>query len=77
MERLEKAGYRVSETKSELVKREIEGIGHRIYQSGLKPFQDKLQSNRELPEPQMKKETKSFLEAIQYLSKFFENISES
>ena len=40
--KLETAGYRLSEKKSELFKKEAEWIGHKIDQNGIKPLQDKL-----------------------------------
>ena len=40
--RLENAGYRLSGNKSEFFKSEIEWIGHKIDQNGIRPLQDKL-----------------------------------
>ena len=42
LSKLENAGYRLSESKSELFKTEIEWIGHKIDQNGIRPLQDKL-----------------------------------
>ena len=69
------AEYRLSESKSELFKTEIEWIGHKIDQNGIRPLQDKLLAVKELKEPKNEKELKSFLGAIQYLSKYIENLS--
>ena len=73
--KLENAGYRLSESKSEFFKTEIEWIGHKIDQNCIRPLQDKLLAIKELKEPKNDKELKSFLGAIQYLSKFIENLS--
>ena len=73
--RLENAGYRLSENKSELFKTETEWIGHRIDQNGIRPLQDKLTAIKELKRPENEKELKSFLGAIHYLSKHIENLS--
>ena len=73
--RLENAGYRLSESKSELFKTELEWIGHKIDQNGITPLQDKLLAIKELKEPKNEKELKSFLGAIQYLSKYIEILS--
>ena len=73
--KLENAGFRLSENKSELFKTEIEGIGHKIDQNDIRPLQDKLLAIKELKEPKNEKELKSSLGAIQYLSKYIENIS--
>ena len=63
--KLENAGYRLSETKSECFKTEIEWIGHRIDQVGIRPLQDKLLAIKELKQQNNEKELKSFLGAIQ------------
>ena len=73
--RLEKAGYRLSENKSEFFKTEIKRIGHKIDQAGIRPLQDKLLAIKELKQPKNEKELKSFLGAIQYLSKYIDNLS--
>ena len=73
--KLENAGNRLSESKSEFFKTEIEWIGHKIDQNGIRPLQDKLLAIKELNEPKNEKELKSFLGAIQYLSKYIENLS--
>ena len=73
--RLENAGYRLSESKSEFFKTEIEWIGHKIDQNGIRPIQDKLMAIKNLKQPNNEKELKSFLGAIQYLSKYIDNLS--
>ena len=73
--KLENAGYRLSESKSEFFKTEKEWIGHKIDQNGIRPLQDKLLAIKELKEPRNGKELKSSLGAIQYLSKYIENLS--
>ena len=73
--KLENAGYRLSKTKSEFFKTEIEWIGHRIDQVEIRPLQDKLLAIKDLKQPNNEKELKSFLGAIQYLSKYIDNLS--
>ena len=73
--KLENAGYRLSKNKSEFFKTEIEWIGHKIDQNGIRPLQDKLIAIKELKQPKNEKELKSFLGAIHYLSKYIENLS--
>ena len=46
--KLENSGYRLSENKSELFKTEIEWIGHKIDQNGIRPLQGKLLAIKEL-----------------------------
>ena len=71
---LENAGYRLSENKSEFFKSEVEWIGHKIDQNGIRPLQDKLMAIKNLKQPNNEKELKSFLGAIQYLSKYIDNL---
>ena len=75
LNKLENASYRLSENKSEFFKPEIEWVGHKIDQNGIRPLQDKLKAIQELKEPKNEKELKTFLGAIQYLSKYIENLS--
>ena len=73
--KLGNAGYRLRESESDFVKTEIEWIGHKFDQNGMRSLQDKLLAIKELKEPKNEKELKSFLGAIQYLSKYIENLS--
>ena len=73
--KLEKAGYRLSENKTEFFKSEVDWVGHKIDQNGIRPLQGKLKAIQELKEPKNEKELKSFVGAIQYLSKYIENLS--
>ena len=73
--KLENAGYRLSENKSELFKTEIEWNGHKIDQNGIPQLQDKLLAMKELKKNEIEKELKSFLGSIEYLSKNNENLS--
>ena len=73
--KLENASCRLSENKAEFLKSEIEWVGHKIDQNGIRSLQDKLKAIPELKEPKNEKELKSFLGAIQYLSKYNENLS--
>ena len=75
MTKLEKAGYRLNPNKCEFFKKEIEWVGHKIDQQGIRPLQDKLDAIKKINIPKNEKELKSFLGAIQYLSKYIENLS--
>ena len=72
---LENAGFRLNENKSEFFKSEIKKIGHKIDKNGIRPFQDKLMAIKNLKQPNNEKELKSFLGAIQFLSKYIDNLS--
>ena len=43
--KLETAEYRLSESKSELFKTEIEWIGHKIDQNGIRPLQEYIETH--------------------------------
>ena len=58
--RLENAGYKLSENISEFFKTEIEWIGHKIDQNGIRPLQDKLMAIKELKRPNNEKKTQMF-----------------
>ena len=75
MRNLVKAGYKLHPKKCEFFKQEAEWIGHRIDQNGIRPLQDKLEAITKIDILKNEKELKSFLGAIQYLSKYLENLS--
>ena len=73
--KLQEAGYRASERKTELFKKELTWLGYLINQNGVKPIQDKTDAITKLKAPTNTKELKSFLGSIQHLSKFLNNLS--
>ena len=75
LSKLENAGYRLSENKTQFFKSEIEWVGHKIDQNRIRPLHDKLKAIQELKESKNEKKLKSFLGAIQYLSKYIKNLS--
>ena len=63
--KLQNAGYRASEKKTELFKKELTWLGYFINQSGVKPNKDKTEAITKLAAPKNVKELKSFLSSIQ------------
>ena len=61
LSKLENDGYRLSENNSELFKMEIEWIGHKIDQNGIRPLQDKLVATKQLKKQKAKKNLNHFL----------------
>ena len=59
--KLQEAGYRASERKTELFKKELTWLGYLINQNGVKPIQDKTDAITKLKAPTNTKELKSFL----------------
>ena len=68
--KLQNAGYRASEKKTELFKKELTWLGYFINQNSVKPIKDKTQAITKLATPKNVKELKSFLGPIQHLSNF-------
>ena len=75
LSKLQDAGYRASEKKTELFKKELTWLGYFINQNGVKPIKDKTEAITKLEAPKNVKELKSFLGSIQHLSKFINNLS--
>ena len=46
LSKLKNAGYRLSQSKSELFKTEIEWIGRRVDQNGIRPLQDNYSQSK-------------------------------
>ena len=62
MKKLEQAGYRLNPKKSKFLKKEIERVGHKIDQQGIRPLQDKLEAITKINIPKKKrKRTKIIL----------------
>ena len=75
MKKLDEAGYRLHPKKCDFFKNEAEWVGQKINQDGIRPLQDKLVAITKINIPKNEKELKSFLGAIQYLSKYIKNLS--
>ena len=73
--KLQNAGFRASEKKTELFKKELTWLDYHINQNDVKPIQDKTEAITKLEAPKNVKELKSFLGSIQHLSKFINNLS--
>ena len=76
LKKLENAGYRASEKKSEFFQNKIKWLGHEIDEDGIKPNKEKVKAILDLKHPENPKQLKSFLGAIQYLAKFLPSLSE-
>ena len=75
--KLQNAGYRDSEKKTELFKKELTWLGYLINQNGVKPITDKTEAMTKLAARKNVKELKSFLGPKQHLSKFINNLSKN
>ena len=76
LRKLENAGYRASEKKSEFFQNKMKWFGHEIDEDGIKPNKEKVKAILDLKHPENPEQLKSFLVAIQYLAKFLPRLSE-
>ena len=76
LKKLEDAGYRASERKSEFFLKSTKWLGHEIDETGIKPNKEKVKAILQLKHPENQKQLKSFLGAKQYLAKFLPRLSE-
>ena len=76
LKKLQDAGYRTSERKSEFFLNKTKWLGHEIDETGIKPNTEKVKAILDLKPPENQKQLKSFLGAIQYLAKFILRLSE-
>ena len=76
LKKLENAGYRASEKKSEFFQNKIKWLGHEIDADGIKPNKEKTKAILDLKHPETPKQLKSFLGAKQYLAKLLPRLSE-
>ena len=75
LKKLENAGYRLNESKTEFFISKLKWVGHKVDENGIRPLQDKLKAIQELKEPKNEKELNSFLWAVQFFSKYIEKLS--
>ena len=76
LKKLEDAGYRAGERKSEFFLNKTKWLGHEIEETGIKPITEQVKAILDLKQPENQKQWKSFLGAIQYLAKFIPRLSE-
>ena len=69
LSKIQEAGYRASEKKTELFKKGLTWLRYHINQNGVKPIKDKTEAKTKFKAPTNTKELKSFLGSIQHLSK--------
>ena len=73
---LEDAGYRASEEKIEMFKKEIDWIGYHIDENGIKPKKSKTDAILAIERPDRLKDVRSFLGSVQYLGKFIPRLTD-
>ena len=76
MRKLENAGYRANEKKSEFFQNKMKWLGHEIDEDGIKPNKEKVKAILDLKHPENPKQFKSLLGAKKHLAKFLPRLSE-
>ena len=76
LKKLEDAGYRSSERKSDFFLNKSKWLGHEIDETGIKPNTEKMRAILDLKHRENPQQFKSFLSAIQYLAKIMPRVSE-
>ena len=74
--KLEITVYRATEIKSDFFQNILEWLGHEIDEDGIKPNKEKVEAILELKHTETPKQLKSFLGAIQCLTKILPRLSE-
>ena len=77
LRKLEMAGYRASEKKSEFFQNQMKWLGNKIDEDGIKPNKEKVKAILDLKHPENPKQLKSFLGAIQCLVILLPRLSEN
>ena len=75
LQRLEEHGYRANVEKTKMFEKESGWCGFLIDENGVKPKNTRTDAVLKIKPPKTVKETRSFLESVQYLAKFVENLS--
>ena len=75
MERLERAGLTLKQSKCTYGVSSVEYLGHVIDKDGLHPSPSKVEAIQAAPEPKDTTELKSFLGLLNYYSKFLPNLA--
>ena len=75
LKRLSEAGLRLRLDKCTFQQPQVDWVGHRIDEHGLRPIQDKIETVVQAPRPTNVSELKSFLGMVNYYAKFLPNVS--
>lgn len=75
LERLEKHGFRLKQSKCEFLQDSVIYLGHKIDGEGIHPIPSKVEAISNAPEPQNLQELRSFLGLLNYYGKFIRNLS--
>lgn len=76
LERARQCDLKLSKSKCQFRRDEVEYVGHIISKDGLKPDPEKVRAVKMMKKPENKKDLQTFLGFITYLSKFLPNMSD-
>ena len=75
LSKLESAGLQLNKSKCYFLRLKVEYLGDIIDADGLHPTEERVKAIKEAPKPQNITELRSFLDIINYYSRFLPNIS--
>ena len=75
LERLVQAGFRLKETKCQLLSDEVDYLGHRIDAEGIHPSGEALSAVRDAPGPTNITELRSYLGMVNHYGRFLPNLA--
>lgn len=76
LERARQCNLKLSKSKCQFRKDEVEYVGHIISKNGLKPDPEKVRAVKMMNQPENKKDLQTFLGFVTYLGKFLPNMSD-
>ena len=76
LQRLDQAGLKLSQKKSQIAQKSIVCLGHIVENGEVRPLPEKLETIRNFASPKSKRQLRSFLGVIAYDSKFIPRFSE-
>ena len=72
---IKERGLNINLQKCQFMLKEINFLGYKLCQEGLRPHEEKVRAVKKAPKPQNVQQLKAFLGLINYYSKFIGNLS--
>ena len=76
LKRLDNANVRLKWEKCKFAEEEVDWLGYKLSQTGIKPINSKVQAIREKLTPKNQKDFRSYLEAVNQLNRFIPNLAQ-
>nr|CAH8827780.1 unnamed protein product [Trichobilharzia regenti] len=76
LRRIEEFGLRVNKTKSQIAKKNVTLLGHKVGNGEIKPLPEKILTIKTIPAPNSKRKLRQFLGRAAFYSRFVKNFNE-